>query len=114
MLRWISLQASSIPTVPQCRKFISLPERHDTNPIQPIKQAQANSYLRTGPEEEMQLVDELDFESAKVGATESDAEEEAEAAAREEQEEQRQREELERRKAEILNSTTTQTFVLQA
>jgi hypothetical protein len=62
----------------------------------------------------MQLVNELDFESAKVGATESDAEEEAEAAAREEQEEQRQREELEKRAAEILKNTTTQTFVMQA
>ncbi|KAJ5891930.1 uncharacterized protein N7473_008158 [Penicillium subrubescens] len=80
----------------------------------PIKQTQANSYLRTGPQEEMQLVNELDFESAKVGATESDAEEEAEAAAREEQEEQRQREELEKRAAEILKNTTTQTFVMQA
>lgn len=89
-----------------------MPGRLDTDPGKPIKQTQANSYLRTGPVEEAQLVEELDFESAKVGATESDAEEEEEAAAREEEEEQRIREELEKRKAEIMNSTTTETFVM--
>lgn len=90
----------------------SEPDIPDTNPKKPIKQAQANSFLRTNPEE-VELVEELDFESAKVGATESDAEEEAEATAREEKEEQRIREELEKRKAEILNSATTETFVVQ-
>lgn len=90
-----------------------MPGRLDTDPGKPIKQTQANSYLRTGPVEEAQLVEELDFESAKVGATESDAEEEEEeAAAREEEEEQRICEELEKRKAEIMNSTTTETFVM--
>lgn len=90
-----------------------MPERPDTDTNKPIKQTQANSYLRTGPVEVAQLVEELDFESAKFGSTESDAEEEAEAAAREEQEEQHKRDELEKKKAEIMNSTTTETFVMQ-
>ena len=68
--------------------------------------------MRTGPVEKAELVEELGFESAKVGASESDAEEEAEAAAREEQEEQRKREDLEKKKAEILNNATTETFVM--
>ncbi len=89
-----------------------MPERPDIDPNKPIKQTQANSYRRTSPVEEAQLVAELDFESAKVGATESDAEDEAEATAREEEEEQLIREELVKRKAEAMNSTTTETFLM--